>query len=200
MVGVIRRFNQLKALVRIRTGPGAAVLPQDVTRIHMEFAHRMNDGHMGPRKFWRDALPRLKYWNPAVPMVVNRTTDNNGPATLTLYFREPGATLASDMPMPSSSNEGFAKAPAPAQGERVVTIDMKHRRSEAILKEFMDKSGAVAVKPTPQDELELREAEEREARGAIDRERIRKMYEEAKRERAMIAQAQSEAAAIRASL
>ncbi len=36
-------------LVRLRTGPGAAILPHDVTRIHMEFNHKYNDGHMGPR-------------------------------------------------------------------------------------------------------------------------------------------------------
>ncbi|KAK4156687.1 CI-B8 domain-containing protein [Chaetomidium leptoderma] len=200
MVGAIRRLNQLTALVRIRNGPGAAVLPQDVTRLHMEFAHKLNGGHMGPRKFWRDALPRLKYWNPAIPMVVNRSNNQEGPATLTLYFREPGATLGSDIPQPSSSAEGFAKAPAPAEGERALTIDMKNRRSEAILKEFMDKSGAVAVKITAQDEADLREIEEREAMGAIARENTKKMNDAAKREKQMIAQAHSEAAAIKADL
>ncbi|KAL2019430.1 hypothetical protein VTK56DRAFT_9635 [Thermocarpiscus australiensis] len=200
MVGVIRRMNQLKALVRIRNGPGAAVLPRDVTRIHLEFAKKWNNGHLGPRKFWREALPRLKFWNPAIPMIVNRTNDQEGPATLTLYFREPGATLKSDIPQPSSSTDGFSKAPEPAEGERVVTIDMKNRRSDAILREFMDKSGAVAVMPTPQDEAEMREAEELEARSAIDRVRIKKMVDAQKREKAMIAQAHSEAAAIKAAL
>ncbi|KAL2197244.1 CI-B8 domain-containing protein [Corynascus similis CBS 632.67] len=200
MVNVLRRLNKLTALVRLRNGPGAAMLPQDVTRIHMEFAHRINQGHMGPRVFFREALPRLKYWNPAVPMVVNRSYDQSGPATLTLYFREPGATLPSDLPQPSSSTQGLAKAPAPAEGERALTIDMKNRRSEAILKEFMEKSGAVSVKMSPEDEAIMREVEERERIGAIDRERIRKLNEAAKREKQMIAQAHSEAAAIKAAL
>ncbi|KAL2126181.1 hypothetical protein VTI74DRAFT_1522 [Chaetomium olivicolor] len=155
---------------------------------------------MGPRKFWQHALPRLKYWNPAVPMIVNRTHDQDGPAKLTIYFREPGATLPSDVPQASSSNDGFSKAPAPAQGERALLIDMKNRRSEAILKEFMDKSGAVAVKPTPQDEAEIREIEELEARSKIDHERVRKRNEALKREKQMIKQAHSEAAAIKAAL
>jgi large subunit ribosomal protein MRP49 len=133
-------------------------------------------------------------------MLVNRTHNQEGPATLTLYFREPGATLKSDVPQPSSSTEGLCKAPPAAEGERAVTIDMKNRRSEAILKEFMDKSGAVAVKPTPQDEMMMREVEEREAQGEIDRVRIRKMNDEAKREKEMLAQAHSEAAAIRAAV
>jgi large subunit ribosomal protein MRP49 len=133
-------------------------------------------------------------------MVVNRIKDQEGPATLTLYFREPGATLSSDVPQPSSSFGGFSKAPAPAEGERAVTIDMTHRRSEAILKEFMDKSGAVPVKTTPQDEALLRETEEREAQAVIDEARLRKQNEAARREKAMIAAAHSEAAAIKASL
>lgn len=187
----------------------------------MEFGHKFDGGHMGPRcdefplaiascqqfeltimgrKFWRDALPRLKYWNPAIPMVVNRTTNQEGPATLTLYFREPGATLSSEVPQPSSSSEGFSKAPAPAEGERVLMIDMKNRHSTAILKEFMDKSGAVAVKPTAQDEADLAAVEELEARSKIDEARVRKMNEAAKREKQMIAQAHSEAAAIKAAL
>lgn len=133
-------------------------------------------------------------------MVVNRIEDQEGPAMLTLYFREPGATLRSDVPQPSSSTEGFCKAPAPAEGERAVTIDMKNRHSTAILKEFMDKSGAVRIKTTPQDEATLAEVEEREANAVVDREMIRKQNEEVRRERRMIAAAHSEAAAIRAAL
>ncbi|KAL2259420.1 hypothetical protein VTK26DRAFT_6913 [Humicola hyalothermophila] len=198
MVGVIRRMNRLRTLVNIRVGPGAAVLPKDVTRLHLEFGLQTYDGHVGPKKFWRDYLPRLKYWNPAVPMVVNRVPVKDGPATLTLYFREAGATLPSDIPQPSSSWKGHSKAPAPVEGERIVTINMKHRRSEAILKEFMDKTGAVQLEPTPQDEADIYHAKKLEEIGAVDRERVRKETEAAKYEKKMLQQAQSEAAAIRA--
>lgn len=133
-------------------------------------------------------------------MVVNRSENQEGPATLTLYFREPGATLSSDVPQPSSSADGFSKAPAPAEGERVLMIDMKHRHSEAILKEFLDKSGAVAVKPSPQDEAEMAAVEELEARSKVDEARVKKMNEATRREKQMIAQAHSEAAAIKAAL
>ena len=33
----------------IRTGPGAAILPPEVKRIHLDFAIKINDGHAGPR-------------------------------------------------------------------------------------------------------------------------------------------------------
>ncbi|KAK3946195.1 CI-B8 domain-containing protein [Diplogelasinospora grovesii] len=187
-------------LLGIRHGPGAAILPTNVTRIHMEFAHKINDGHMGPKKFWREHLPRLKFWNPAIPMIVNRTTDQLGPATMTLYFRDDGAPAASksELPQPSSSSTGHSKAPEPSEGERAVTIDMKNRRSEVILKDFMDMTGAVPVIPTPQEEAEMRDAAELKQRGEIDRERVRKMLEAERREAAMISQARSEAAALKA--
>ncbi len=131
-------------------------------------------------------------------MVVNRTTDQEGPAKLTLYFREPGATLKSDTPQPSSSAGGLAKAPKPAEGERIVTIEMKNRHSDAILKELMEKSGAVPVAPTAQDEADMLDAKDLEEKGVIDRERIKKLNDAARREKALIAQAHSEAAAIKA--
>ncbi len=154
--------------------------------------------HSG-RKFWRDSLPRLKYWNPAIPMVVNRNNNQEGPATLTLYFREGGATFT-DIPQPSSSTEGPSAAPPPVEGERVVTINMKNRRSEAILKEFLEKTGAVLVKPTPQDEMEQREIEELAMQSAFDYAAVKKMNDEKKREKRMLEKAQSEAAAIKAAL
>jgi len=50
MVAVIKRMRKLRAkLLAIRIGPGAAVLPPEVTRIHMDFARDIEDGHYGPR-------------------------------------------------------------------------------------------------------------------------------------------------------
>jgi len=73
-------------LLDIRLGPGAAILQTPPARLHLTFARKINDGHMGPRKFWHTYLPRLKYHNPAVPMTVERTDDQEGPATLSVHF------------------------------------------------------------------------------------------------------------------
>lgn len=54
---------------------------------------------MGPRKFWRENLPRLKYHNPAVPMIVNRTRDQDGPATLSIYMVDDGKGSAPATPL-----------------------------------------------------------------------------------------------------
>merc|ERR1712000_550312 len=44
------RWNKLrKGMINLQVGPGAAVLPSTVTRIHMDFAFTMAKGHMGPR-------------------------------------------------------------------------------------------------------------------------------------------------------
>jgi large subunit ribosomal protein MRP49 len=169
-------------------------------RATLDNARRVATDPLLDRKFWREHLPRLKFWNPAIPMIVNRTTDQLGPATMTLYFRDDGAPAAakSELPQPSSSSTGHSKAPEPSEGERAVTIDMKNRLSEVILKDFMDMTGAVPVIPTPQEEAEMRDAAELKQRGEIDRERVRKMLEAERREAAMISQARSEAAALKA--
>lgn len=133
-------------------------------------------------------------------MIVNRTEDQAGPAKMTLYFRDGSSDAATtpDDPETVSSSEGVAKAPEPAQGERTVAIDMKASHSTNILKEFMEKTGAVPVAPTPQEEAEMRDAEELEKRGEVDRERMRRALEAERREAALIATARNEASAIKA--
>ncbi|KAK1754588.1 CI-B8 domain-containing protein [Echria macrotheca] len=200
MVGVIRRMNALREILWIRNGPGAAILPPNVTKIHLEFARKMEGGHMGPRKFWRENLPRLKFWNPAVPMIVNRIADPLGPAILTVYLREGGGPLAkADVSQPSSATDGMSKAPPPANDEKVLVVDMKGLRSDEILKEFLKKTSAVPVETPLEEKMEIQEIEDLRRRGQIDRERNAKMLQEQRREKARLAQAMSEAAAIKAS-
>ncbi|KAM7200531.1 Mitochondrial ribosomal protein L51 / S25 / CI-B8 domain containing protein [Naviculisporaceae sp. PSN 640] len=201
MVGVVRRMNILKEvrIMNLRHGPGAAVLPRDVTRIHMDFALKLNGGHMGARKFWRENLPRLKYWNPAIPMIVNRGPNQEAAAKMTVYFRDtsiPVSTDVVDTPIYSATH-GHNKAPAPKPWEKTVEIEMKDVHSDKILAEFLTKTGAVPVKPTPQEELDMQEIEARNQKSAQDKEIGRKRREAQLREEAMLAQARSEAAAVR---
>ncbi|EFX06292.1 50S ribosomal protein mrp49 [Grosmannia clavigera kw1407] len=206
MVGVARRMNKLKALLNIRHGPGAALLPSEVSRIHLEFAQRWNDGQYGPRKFWQTCLPRLKYWNPAVPMIVNRTSEATGPATLTIYFRQKqeGVIAAAEAteaePQPSSSFVGESKAPQPTPTERTVQIDMKGLRSDAILQDFLSKSGAIPVSPSSQEQADMREVEERAERASVDREVMLKYLTARRREAALLAQAKSEVDSLKQSV
>ncbi|KAK3315266.1 hypothetical protein B0H66DRAFT_564897 [Apodospora peruviana] len=200
MVGVVRRMNIIREILNLRHGPGAAILPRDITRIHMDFGLRLNNGQMGARKFWKDVLPRLKYWNPAIPMIVNRTPETDTKPIMTLYFRDntvPAPAKLDETPILSATH-GHSKAPAPKPWEKTVTIDMKDVHSEKILRDFMETTGAVQVMPTEQERQDMVEVEERRRKSEIDAEIGRKRREEEKREKRMLAQARSEAAAIKA--
>ncbi|MCJ1392443.1 hypothetical protein MMC18_005310 [Xylographa bjoerkii] len=176
MVNIAKRMRHLKTLFSIRLGPGAAILPKDVKRIHLDFAAKFNDGHLGPRRFFQHCLPRLKYHNPAVSMTVNRTTDQAGPATLTVFF---GTSPASPAPASTSVNE------------RVEVIDMKHRQEAEILARLLELTRAVQVRATEEEELELLAMEEERVRSEGDRERNRLFLEEKRRQEALLAQAKA---------
>ncbi|OLN91943.1 54S ribosomal protein MRP49, mitochondrial [Colletotrichum chlorophyti] len=194
MVKVGTRWHALRAILSIRFGPGAAILPSNVTRIHMEFARRADQGHFGPRRFWRDMLPRLKYYNPATPMIVNRKDNNEGAAVMSVYFSTTDTPIdPATLPQPPSSAIDNSKAPAPIEGERVVTIDMKNRHSEEILESFLSHTKAEAVLPGPEEENEIKAAEELRIQSEKDRKRVRKIIEEEKKEKAMLARARAEA-------
>jgi len=151
------------------------------------------------RKFWKENLPRLKYWNPAVPMVVNRTHNNAGPARLTVYMRDGSGEPVDVNNFPTTSwSNPVSKAPAPAKGEKAVVINMKNRHSSQILSEFLQTTGAVQVKPTPQEEQEQDEIRELLRKAAADSARTAAENAIKRREKAMLAKARDEAAAIKA--
>ncbi|GAP92369.2 putative 50S ribosomal protein mrp49 protein [Rosellinia necatrix] len=193
----------------MRIGPGAAVLPPEVTRIHMNFALKWQQGHFGPRKFWKQCLGRLKYWNPEIPMIVNRSSNNAGPATMSIYFRQPSSSEAPSiteivrnmLPLaqqPRSSTTDEHPAPPPEEGEKVVTIDMKNIHSDAILAEFLTKTGATLIHPTPEEVNLQRQIDDMEERAAVDRSIVKKFIEDKRHEERMLALAKQEAEAIKA--
>ncbi|KAK6211965.1 hypothetical protein LQW54_005492 [Pestalotiopsis sp. IQ-011] len=203
MVNPGKRMNILKALLELRHGPGAAILPPEITKIHMDFAMRWNEGHFGPRKFWKQCLPRLKFWNPAVPMLLNRHANQSGPAVMSIYFRQSAATAASrtnPLPLaqqPHSSVSNETPAPPAEEDERIVTIEMKNQHSDAILAEFLHKTGATLVHPTVEERSEMVQVEERREKAVIDRAIVKKWFDAKRAEERMVARAKEEAEAIR---
>ncbi|KAI9697228.1 MAG: hypothetical protein M1836_004792 [Candelina mexicana] len=206
MVSVLKRMRKLKALLAIRLGPGAAHLPPDVKRIHMDFAYKINDGHFGPRKFWRLYLPSLKYHNPAISMTVNRTTDQEGPATMTIYFAPPPTSSTTTSPSSSTQPSKPTSAPttsttsttAPSDHTpftRTHTINMKHRHESEILSQLLEVTKAVKIKATREEEEEIREMEEERKRREADARRSAVVNAERKREEEMLRQARGQVAA-----
>ncbi|KAL8798595.1 MAG: hypothetical protein Q9182_006530 [Xanthomendoza sp. 2 TL-2023] len=185
---------ELVAQVRkraVRLGDGAAALPKDVKRIHLDFAIKGNDGHLGARKVWRNYLPRLKYHNPAISMTVNRTPNQTGPATLTVFYASPSTNAAGNAPSaaPSSSTTQSTPTSDHAPFERTETIDMKHRHESKILSELMDLTKATPVIATPEEEAELRKLAEEERQSGLDRARNAAYTERKRQEKALLDQA-----------
>ncbi|KAI5818163.1 CI-B8 domain-containing protein, partial [Pyronema omphalodes] len=110
-------------LALVRNGVGAAILPKDVSKLVLTYSFKGNDGHLGPRKFWRQYLPRLKFHNPDVPMEVIQKKDVGGPATLVIEFK----------------------------GDRKETIDVQHRHESDIIKEVLQITNAKQLPINPED-------------------------------------------------
>jgi large subunit ribosomal protein MRP49 len=154
----------------------------------------MNNGHMGPRKFWKDILPRLKYHNPQLPMVVNRHSDNERKPTMTIYVRDKSADASAGAPapiQPASSWNDLSKAQPPAAGERVITIDMKDRHSSQILEYLIAETRAVPLKPTPEQVEEMQSLEQLSQQSKTDRARVLSDRMEKKREEDMLKRARA---------
>lgn len=174
----------------MRLGRGAAILPRDIKRIHLDFAFKFNDGHLGARKVWRNYLPRLKYHNPAVSMTVNRTQNQTGPATLTIFYASPSDSPGNtSSPAPSSSTTQSTPTSDHTPFERTETIDMKHRHESEILSDLMDLTKATPVVPTPEEEAELQQLAEEERQSGLDRARNAAYTEQKRQEKALLDQA-----------
>ncbi|UNI20080.1 hypothetical protein JDV02_006206 [Purpureocillium takamizusanense] len=193
--------HTIAQLITIKCGPGAAIIPPEVTRIHMDFATKLNGGHMGARKFWREYLPRLKYHNPAIPMIVNRHDQNSSPPTMTIYLRKttsPSADSPSaDLPaakahtQPGSSINNLSKAQPPASDERVVHIDMKNKHSSQIFDFFAAETRAKALQPTTEEIAEMQSLKAFKKQAGVDRERVRQLRAERKKEEDMLKRARA---------
>lgn len=162
----------------------------------LPWSHREHKLTALERKFWQENLPRLKYWNPKVPMIVNRKPESHGTATLTLYFRE--GKMTGTPSQSNSSTQGLSKAPEPAEGEKAEVVDVKGLHSTEILDVLMRKTNAAPVQPTPEEEAEMKDIEDLRRRGEVDRQRNRRDLEATRKEKARLAAAMSEAAAIKA--
>lgn len=143
------------------------------------------DGASPFSKFWRHHLPRLKYHNPAIPMTVSRTTDQSGPATLTIHF----GSAAEPSPEVDSTTPADSTVTSSGAADRVVTIDMKTKQDSEILQELLKATKAVELGPTEEDQEALRELEEQRERSARDSEMSREVNAKRKREAEALAQA-----------
>lgn len=180
-----------RQLLDIRIGPGAAILSNDVKRIHLDFALKINGGHFGARKVWRNYLPRLKYHNPAISMSINRTLDQDGPATLTVFFAAPtpesASATASPAPTPSTHPSTSRSGHDPT--DRIETIEMKNKHESEILAQLLELTRATPYEVTPEEQDELREVEDDKRFSERSRQAQAKLNEVKRQEKALLDQA-----------
>ncbi|KAM0427306.1 hypothetical protein ACHAPT_007741 [Fusarium lateritium] len=158
----------------------------------MDFAKSLK-GHMGAKKFWRENLPRLKYHNPSVPMIVNRHAQSETKPTLTIYLRKPDASshAPAARTQPASSRDNLSKAAPPDADETVVTVDMTEKHSSHILEYVLAETHATVIHPTKEEIRELQEIEAMRKQAEVDRDRMRQLREEKKQEEDMLKRARA---------
>ena len=163
------------------------MLSDEVKKIHLEFAPKFNDGHLGARRVWRKYFPRLKYHNPAVSMTVNRTHDQKGPATLSVFFA-PALRLssASAPPAPSPSTDASTASSGHAPAKRISTIDMKHKHESEILSRLLELTKGKQYEASPDELSELRDVDDERKRSERDREAQARLNEIKRQEKALL--------------
>lgn len=122
---------------------------------------------------------------------------------MSIYFRQSAAAAASkssELPLaqqPHSSTKNETPAPKPEEGEKVVAIEMKNQHSDVILAEFLQKTGATLVHPTPEERSEMVQIEETRERGEVDRVIMKQFHDAKKKQERIARKAKEEAEAIR---
>ncbi|KAH8435385.1 mitochondrial 54S ribosomal protein mL61 [Aspergillus melleus] len=197
MVNMLKRMRKLQSLVNIRVGTGAATFPTAssankefpaITRLHLTYARKIYGGHQGARHFWRNCLPRLKYHNPAIPMTVRRTDEQDGPAALTIYFAEQASNAASL----AASQINDKHAPAPSETEKSAILDVKNLDYQQIWKKVQMMTGAQEIAATAEEEAEVRKFEQWRQQSDKDRVRMAGLRQAKKDQERMLQEARGE--------
>ena len=159
-------------------------MPNNVKKIHLDFAQKADDGHYGARRVWRVYLPRLKYHNPAVSMTVKRSADQEGPATLFVHFAPP--PISSSPTAPAASPTTFSDHNS---SKKVETIDMKHKSESEILSRLLEMTKAMPYEASPDELSELRDVEDYNRKTTRDRAAQARLNQIKKQEQALLDQA-----------
>lgn len=164
--------------------------------MHLTYAKKIYGGHQGARHFWRNCLTRLKYHNPAVKMTVKQTTEQEGPAALTIYFAERTSSTAAAYASPEIKDK---YAPAPLPNERTVVVDAKNLDYKEIWKKVKTVTGAQDVEATPEEKAELEELERLRVKSEQDRARVAAIRQAKKDQERMLQEARGEIEKLRQS-
>ncbi|KAJ5322301.1 hypothetical protein N7541_007582 [Penicillium brevicompactum] len=200
MVNLFKRLRKLQTILQTKVGTGAAIFPTlasastefpAVTRLHLTYAQKIDNGHGGARHFWRKCLPRLKYHNPGVSMSVKQTQDQSGPAALTLYFAGEKAGSAA-IALANERKITDSLAPAAEAGEKSVVLDIRNYTYKQIWDRVQVMTNAKVVNPTGEDVAMQQKLDAIEKKSGPDRQRIQAIRQAKKDQERMLAMARGE--------
>ncbi|KAL1600019.1 hypothetical protein SLS59_006093 [Nothophoma quercina] len=210
MVNIIARARKLQELLWIRCGPGALILPKEVSKISMEFNTKIYGGHRGARKFWREMLPRIKYRNPSIPIEISRHNSAEGPALLHIFTKSTPNTPdgSSNTSVPSlHTQSGTADTPpsgtpnarntlVPDATKPTYSIDIRDQQQSEILDALLVKlPESEVLRPTSEEEQQMEEMKEFKERSEADRVLVREKLLKERREAELLRLARGETTA-----
>lgn len=123
-------------------------------------------------------------------MTVERTEDQEGPASLTVFFAaESEGADVSGSSLGSGSGAGTGAASEGAASERTRSINMKHKKEGEILEEVLRICEGRPVTATAAEEEQLRELEGERQRSEEDRVKQAKVLKDRRRQQEILRQA-----------
>ncbi|CAG7990111.1 unnamed protein product [Penicillium salamii] len=200
MVNLFKRLRKLQTILQTKVGTGAAIFPSiasatkefpAVTRLHLTYARKIDNGHMGARHFWRNCLPRLKYHNPGVGMSVKQTDDQAGPAALTIYFAAEKAGSAA-IALANERKVTDSLAPSPEANEQSVVLDLRNYTYKQIWDRVQLMTDAKVVNPTGEDVALQQKLDAITKKSGPDRERVNSIRQAKQDQERMLAMARGE--------
>ncbi|PVI05934.1 hypothetical protein DM02DRAFT_610279 [Periconia macrospinosa] len=154
----------------------------------MEFNRKIEGGHRGARKFWREMLPRMKYRNPAVPMEISRHEQPDGPSLLHIFTAANKSPPAPNKtaPAPPASSPNPANTLTPDTTTPTHSINIQGMTELAILEQLVQKTGAQPLEMTPEETQEWDEVHGFHSRSEKDRQETRARFLNERHEKQMM--------------
>ncbi|KAJ5082884.1 hypothetical protein N7532_011927 [Penicillium argentinense] len=171
MVNLFKRMRKLKTMLDIRVGTGAAILPSvanaskefpAVTRLHLTYAQKIYGAD-----------------NRAGP-----------PPALTIYFADRIGSTATAIAGAKKITDKHA--PAPANGEKMATVNIKDLTYQEIWNRVQASTGAEEIPVSEEDKAEAQKFEDMNTKAVKDRERIQAKRQAKKDQERMLAEARGE--------
>lgn len=122
-------------------------------------------------------------------MTVERTADQEGPASLTVFFASSTSAAPLNPAQSTSGDKTMSKDSAPVESTK--SINMKHKHEDEILEELMSLTSGQVVRATPEEQALMKELEEQRKRSEADRVRQAGVLAAKKRQQEVLAAARA---------